>query len=61
MIFDYLLGSITGFPLTVYVELVVKLVSCKPPLLQESVLGTPERLVKLNNNLESWKMEACLI
>ena len=37
-----LLGSITRLLPDRYVELVIKLVSCKPPLLQESVLDTPE-------------------
>ena len=39
---EYLLGSVTRLSPDRYVEFVIKMVSCKPPLLQESVLGTPE-------------------
>ena len=42
MISEDLLGSITRLSPDRYVELVIKLVSYKPPLLQESVLDTPE-------------------
>ena len=32
----------------------------KPPFLQESVSDTLSKLAKLNNNLESWKIKACI-
>ena len=42
MISEDLLGSITRSSPDCYVELVIKLVSCEPPFLQESVWDTPE-------------------